>query len=341
MNLYYINDKYNKNKNKYLILKYYDSIQTGGFINKKKFIHNIIKQVLTTKTISNEAYNKLSKPVNFEPFLNLNNGINKPLIFIENWNNVRKFNKITDNFSKKQRYQCRMRNFISPEEYELRKLTEPDLIKPPSCSNFNITRCMLLMYSLFGFNYDGDGNKYVQGKYWLDFSSGWGDRLISACIMKMNYYGFDPNISLQTAYNNIISSFADSKYSYVVIPEPSEKSLKIPDFQFDVAFTSPPFFDLETYTNINGQSIISYNTEELWYNNFLVAVVDKTCDLVKYNGFFALYIGEGQNTSYVNKIIDYITHKKDWKYIGRIFFAYDDALEKIRGIFIWKKIKLI
>lgn len=37
----------------------------------------------------------------------------------------------------------------------------------------------------------------LENKKWLDISAGWGDRLLTAMALKMEYLGFDPNIDLK------------------------------------------------------------------------------------------------------------------------------------------------
>jgi hypothetical protein len=106
----------------------------------------------------------------------------------------------------------------------------------------------------------------------LDISAGWGDRLLAALAKNLDsYLAYDPNASLQPGYRAMIDEYMESKKDqYKVIDAPfesAEENLK--GREFDLIFTSPPYFDLEVFTTEGEQSIISHSTFDKWMVHFL------------------------------------------------------------------------
>ncbi len=115
-------------------------------------------------------------------------------------------------------------------------------------------------------------DKYAwHGRVW-DMSAGWGGRLLGAGISTVHkYIGTDPSIAthygligikyllLQTldVYMNIELQAIGSE-DYV----PEKESL-------DLCFTSPPYFDLEKYSDESTQSYLKYNNKNAWVEGFL------------------------------------------------------------------------
>ena len=106
----------------------------------------------------------------------------------------------------------------------------------------------------------------------LDISAGWGDRLLAALAKNLDsYLAFDPNASLQPGYRAMIDEYMESKKDkYKVIDAPFESAEAILEGrEFDLIFTSPPYFDLEVFTTEGEQSIISHSTFDKWMVHFL------------------------------------------------------------------------
>ena len=106
----------------------------------------------------------------------------------------------------------------------------------------------------------------------LDISAGWGDRLLAALAKNLDsYLAFDPNASLQPGYRAMIDEFMESKKDqYKVIDAPFESAEAILEGrEFDLIFTSPPYFDLEVFTTEGEQSIITHSTFDKWMVHFL------------------------------------------------------------------------
>jgi len=98
----------------------------------------------------------------------------------------------------------------------------------------------------------------LRGTRILDFSAGWGDRLIGSISSNVDYYlGVDPNTDLNTGHTAAVEMLAKPEFrnNFRIIYAPFQ-SCEIPeDKYFDLVFTSPPFFNFEIYTEQDGQSV--------------------------------------------------------------------------------------
>jgi len=139
----------------------------------------------------------------------------------------------------------------------------------------------------------------LEGLKWLDISAGWGDRLLTAMALKMEYLGFDPNVKLQPRYRAMVESFG-SPAKHRVVPLPFENAPigdflppGAPECYFDVVFSSPPFFDVEEYVpGQAGQSIVSYPELTGWLVHFLFASLRNAWGRLKPGGFLVIHMGD-------------------------------------------------
>jgi hypothetical protein len=65
---------------------------------------------------------------------------------------------------------------------------------------------------------------------------------------------------------------------------------KDPAMQFDLVFTSPPFFNLERYSNEATQSSSRYPKYEDWKQKFLFEMVTTSFNKLRPEGFFAIHL---------------------------------------------------
>lgn len=131
-------------------------------------------------------------------------------------------------------------------------------------------------------------NKY-KPKTILDFSAGWGGRCLGAMVLDINYIGFDTNINLKTAYDNMIKTYP-SKSDVKMYYEDSSK-VDYSKFEYDMVFTSPPYFmkkknrPLEDY-----QFMPKYDNYDDFNNKFLFPVIKNTYNHLKNNGIYAINV---------------------------------------------------
>jgi 16S rRNA G966 N2-methylase RsmD len=86
----------------------------------------------------------------------------------------------------------------------------------------------------------------------LDFTCGWGGRLLGACILDVpKYIGIDSNINLLQPYNQMYSFLKKQPGLKTEIEMYFEDALQFDysKIKYDMVFTSPPYYDLEVYSH--------------------------------------------------------------------------------------------
>ena len=123
---------------------------------------------------------------------------------------------------------------------------------------------------------------------WLDISAGWGDRAGAAVALKTEkYVGYDPNTDLEPGHNKILD--LDRSVDASIIYKPFEFAELEPE-SFNLVFSSPPYFDLEAYSSLPGQSTDSHKTFEKWLRGFFLASIDKAWAALEQGGYLAMHI---------------------------------------------------
>ena len=255
------------------------------------------------------------------------------LIILENKTIVR-LQKITDYFQEQNRIVAkRSDQEFSPLEYweNNKEMTRNQIRKNvKECTNF----CPTIICALI---------KQFKSKHILDFSAGWGDRLLGAMTYDDRikyYYGIDPNKSLHTGYKNMIKSFLpkSSKQKYVMINGCAEEEIQKINHRFDLIFTSPPYFDLEVYNNSVNQSINKFPKFEDWYQKFLLKSLYDSIDKLEKFGILALNINDTKERKIINKLIKDLNQLDNIKFLGIIY--YGNPMQKTyihQPILIWEK----
>lgn len=128
----------------------------------------------------------------------------------------------------------------------------------------------------------------------LDFSAGWGDRLLAALAHGVSVYcGYDPNIGLKAGHDEIMKRYASDFQRVELQYVPFESIRAQPEQEsFDLVFTSPPFFDFEVYTSSSGQSVDSYLTIEAWLGQFLLRCLCKSWNALQTGGRCVVHLSD-------------------------------------------------
>lgn len=111
-------------------------------------------------------------------------------------------------------------------------------------------------------------NKFAKNGVVWDMSGGWGGRLLGAIVGGVNtYIATEPST---LTYNGLISLATDfhGNMHFDISPSGSEEFKPIKN-SLDLCFTSPPYFDLEKYSDEQSQSYVKFNTKEAWVEGFL------------------------------------------------------------------------
>ena len=156
------------------------------------------------------------------------------------------------------------------------------------CSNFRPATAKTI-YELYG----KDNCKV------LDTSSGFGGRLLGFFTAKntSEYVGIDPNTA--DSCNKFIEfmqmRFGINKKAYVNRIGSEDFTIEnYPQYEnyFDISFTSPPYFNIERYSDSDTQSYKKFNTYDAWVDGFYRNTIYNSCNALKLDGTFAINIFE-------------------------------------------------
>ena len=123
---------------------------------------------------------------------------------------------------------------------------------------------------------------YFGAKRVLDVCVGWGGRMLgAACIPGVHYTGIEPCLKTFEGLKRICEEIGLNNENVTLWNGCAEHIL--PTFaedntnKFDLAITSPPYYNLEVYSNETTQSHM-YGTYVQWVESFLKPVVDGVLD---------------------------------------------------------------
>lgn len=129
------------------------------------------------------------------------------------------------------------------------------------------------------------------GNVW-DMSTGFGGRLLGFLDSSAkSYVGTDPMQENYTQNKSLSDDFAKKDKHVELLMIGSEDYLPQRD-SLDLAFTSPPYFDIEKYSNEPTQSYIKFPTRDLWINGFLSRTIENAVYGLKNGGYLILNVNK-------------------------------------------------
>lgn len=130
--------------------------------------------------------------------------------------------------------------------------------------------------------------KYIYQKYnatsVLDFTMGWGGRLLGAMALDINYIGVDTNINLKQGYEDMIQDLPSSKDKITLLWE-SCLNIDYSKYDYDLILTSPPYVNMELYENMS-----PFDSDEAFYKEFLIPTMDEAFTHLKDHGHMCINI---------------------------------------------------
>ena len=190
-----------------------------------------------------------------------------------------------------------------------------------------------------------------ESKKVLDFSSGWGDRLLAfaSCENTEHYTGIDPNIALVEGYERQIAEYGGDKEYRMIVG--CAEDVVLEDEFFDTVFTSPPYFNVEKYTHEETQSFKKFRKLDDWLDKFLFKALDNAWKSLKKGGHMIINISDVYSNHRVNQLCDpmceYMESKTDAEFQGtmglRMNKRPNSKAGKIEGVFaepmfVWRKL---
>lgn len=189
-----------------------------------------------------------------------------------------------------------------------------------------------------------------------DFASGFGGRMLGALTSKneYNYIAVEP---CEETFNNLqvlgryIEEVTQRQNSYELHMVGSEE-FKGEPCSVDFAFSSPPYFNLEQYSNEETQCYVKYPTLEEWFDGYVKPTIENIHYMLKDDCYYAVNIADfnlgKERVEFVDKWIelsvaqgfdhvDTITQKLQTRRgVGHKENGVDR--DKKEGIYVFKKV---
>jgi hypothetical protein len=157
----------------------------------------------------------------------------------------------------------------------------------------------------------------------LDVCVGWGGRMLgSACIPGVHYMGIEPCLKTYEGLTKICKDLALNNVTLLngcaehILPTLGTTT------KFDLAITSPPYYNLEVYSNETTQSHM-YGTYEQWVESFLKPVVHGVLDRLTETGISAWSVKNFKTNKQYNLYDDIVSlHvEKGWVKMDLEFYV--------------------
>lgn len=130
------------------------------------------------------------------------------------------------------------------------------------------------------------------GETVIDFSAGYGGRMLAAMSVDRHYVGLDPataQIRGLLAMRRDLVGLAPGTAE--LINECAEDALpSITSGSASLVFSSPPFHDLEVYSDESNQSSCRFPEYEDWCKGFLKPVIEQSFRVLRRGGLFAIHV---------------------------------------------------
>lgn len=126
----------------------------------------------------------------------------------------------------------------------------------------------------------------------LDPCGGWGGRMLGASVISDYYECFEPSTKTANGLNKLqkfICRFRPSFKTVINIIPFEDSELK--SNYYDIALTSPPYYDTEIYSDEETNSCNRYNSFDEWIDGFFKPLITKTINALKPDAPFILNIG--------------------------------------------------
>ena len=160
----------------------------------------------------------------------------------------------------------------------------------------------------------------------LDFTCGWGGRLIGACALNIpNYIGIDINNNLTNSYlemKDFLKTYSETNIEVYIENAVTFDYSKI---NYDMVLTSPPYYFLEKYSNNETYN----NSKNEMKNKFYIPVITNTYKHLQQGGKYCLNVNKEiyedicvDLLGFANDIIPFKKSKRQNNYEEYIYVWY-------------------
>jgi hypothetical protein len=186
----------------------------------------------------------------------------------------------------------------------------------------------------------------------LDFSSGYGGRMLGAMTSNMRYHytGIDPNTETFAgleALGSLINEVVGTDYEmYNTVSEEFDPEAGA----YDAAFSSPPYFNLEIYTDEPTQCMNRYTNMDAWFEHYVEPTLRMLHKGLDRDGIYAVNIADYKIAREEFKILDRwieLSKKMNFEYQETVQMMLNtrpgvgngkmDKVQKFEGVYIFKR----
>jgi hypothetical protein len=161
----------------------------------------------------------------------------------------------------------------------------------------------------------------------LDFTCGWGGRLIGACALNIpNYVGIDINNNLKVPYEEMTAFLSSMSSTKIDLFVEDAVHFDYASVKYDMVLTSPPYFFLEKYSN----NVDYNNSKTEMIDTFYVPVITASYKHLQKDGHYCLNVNREIYETVCLKILGQATEMIPFKKSKR----QNDYGE---FIYVWKK----
>lgn len=187
-----------------------------------------------------------------------------------------------------------------------------------------------------------------------DFACGFGGRMLGALSSKNNYryFGVEPNTETFACLNKLgeyIETATERKNIFKIYCKGSE-DFKLSKEYVDFAFSSPPYFSLEHYSDEETQCYNKFKTLETWFDGYVTPTIQNIYNMLKKDCYYAVNIADfkvgNMTVEFVDKWIE-LSKKIGFEYVENISMSLQtrrgighdtsNLKTKQEGIFVFKK----
>lgn len=255
-------------------------------------------------------YYKLTDPEKLREY-RLIEGVRKEEILLDSEIQISMSGIRLANFFHPQMWSVRVAGAHSPAERfnsdeKLRKLIRKALtIWPDRCAanECNLRRMLKTYSNTAGVsNFRPTAAKAIYEKYSrdndrvLDFSAGYGGRLLGCLPLNRHYIGVDPCADQVRGLKRMLKELnrlVEPKAKASIHQACAEDFLPtIESNSVSLVFSSPPYFNQERYSNEPSQSYLRYPTYELWLEGFLKKVIAESWRVLKPKGYLLINMAD-------------------------------------------------
>jgi hypothetical protein len=186
----------------------------------------------------------------------------------------------------------------------------------------------------------------------LDFSSGYGGRMLGAMTSNMRYHytGIDPNTETFNgleALGSLVNDVVGTDYTmYNTVSEEFDPEVGA----YDAAFSSPPYFNLEIYTDEPTQCMNRYTNMDAWFEHYVEPTLRMLHKGLAQDGIYAVNIADYKIAKEEFKILDRwleLSKKMGFEYQETVKMMLNtrpgvgngkmDKVQKFEGVYIFKR----